>query len=372
MIWPLAARLARQLPGEAAHRLAVKSLALGIGPRHKASGFHAAMATTVAGLHFDNPLGLAAGFDKNAEAIKGSLALGFGFTEVGTITPKGQPGNPKPRVFRLPSDGAVINRYGFNNDGMVSAAKRLAEYRHRPASSGVVGVNIGANKDSDDRVQDYRLTAETLAQYADYLTVNVSSPNTPGLRGLQEPEFLNDVLMAANTGMTAAGHIRPLMLKIAPDLDHDGVIAAIDVALQQGCAGIIISNTTISRPAALTHVHQNQAGGLSGRPLMGRSSQVLATARQHLIKTGADAELPIIAAGGVDSAERAYVKLLLGASLVQVYTGLALNGPTLPATILAGLAEWFDRDGVTSLEELRNSSLSYQEACRHCRIAAEY
>lgn len=388
MIWPLAARLARQLPGEAAHRLAVKSLALGVGPKFPAAA-HPAMATTVAGLEFSNPLGLAAGFDKNAEAISGALALGFGFTEVGTITPQSQPGNPKPRVFRLPGDGAVINRYGFNNDGMARAGQRLARYRKRPVSGGpqsggpqsggpksgvavsggIVGVNIGANKDSADRVQDYHLTAESLAQYADYLTVNVSSPNTPGLRGLQEPEFLNEVLAATTSGMVAAGHRRPVMLKIAPDLDRDGVIAAVDVALAHGCGGIVISNTTISRPE-LTDAHRDQAGGLSGRPLMALSSEVLSLARQHLSSIGASADLPIIAAGGVDSATTAYIKLLLGASLVQVYTALALHGPTLPAQILTGLADWFDRDGVTGLDDLKNSSLSYLDACRHCGVAA--
>lgn len=365
MIWSLAAQVARLLPGEAAHRLAVRSLAMGIGPTYPVGQVNQRLQTNVAGINFPNPIGLAAGFDKNAEAMTGSLKLGFGFTEVGTITPKGQPGNPKPRVFRLPSDGAVINRYGFNNQGMEKAAARLAQYR-KAASNGIIGVNIGANKDSDDRINDYFLTAKRLAQYADYITVNVSSPNTPGLRGLQEPEFLKNVLKAAKdgatSGVTSGQASRPIFLKIAPDLDHDGLIAAIKVALDEGCAGMIIANTTISRPDGLTHLHKNQAGGLSGQPLLALSSEMLFAATQHLTAMGASDDLPIIAVGGVDTANTAYFKLLLGASLVQIYSGLALKGPTLPRNVLDGLETLFKRDGVTDMAALKQLSLTYDDA----------
>ena len=369
MIWSLAAQVARLLPGEPAHRLAVRSLAMGIGPTYPAGQGNPRLRANVAGINFPNPIGLAAGFDKNAEAINGSLKLGFGFTEVGTITPKGQPGNPKPRVFRLPSDGAVINRYGFNNEGMEKAAARLAHYRQGAKGDnigGVVGVNIGANKDSSDRINDYFLTAERLAQYADYITVNVSSPNTPGLRGLQEPEFLKNVLKAAKdgakSGLASGQTPRPIFLKIAPDLDHDGLIAAIEVALDEACAGMIIANTTISRPDDLTHLHKNQAGGLSGQPLLALSSQMLFAASQHLSVIGTPSALPIIAVGGVNSAETAYFKLLLGASLVQIYSGLALKGPTLPRDVLDGLEALFKRDGITEMAALKHASLTYDDA----------
>ena len=351
MIWSAASQLARLLPGEAAHRLAVKTLDYGIAPKTDNGGYGQLFNRNIAGIDFINPLGLAAGFDKNAEAIKGALGLGFGFTEVGTITPKPQPGNPKPRVFRLPEDGAVINRYGFNNEGMVAAGKRLAAYRHNPVQ-GVVGVNIGANKDSSDRVADYHATALHLAAHADYMTVNVSSPNTPGLRGLQEPQFLKEVINAALSGMAEAGAIRPLMLKIAPDLDESGLIAALDTALEEGCSGIIIANTTISRPEGLINPAKDETGGLSGAPVFALSNQMLHRAASHLMAEGQFQALPIIAVGGVSSAETAWIKLRLGASLVQCYTSLALQGPLLPQMILDGLAQKMKSEGLGSMDDL--------------------
>jgi dihydroorotate dehydrogenase len=358
--------LVRQLPAEAAHLMAVKALVMGIGPKSPAPRISSRLATEVAGLSFANPIGLAAGFDKNAEAIKGALDLGFGFVEVGTITPKPQLGNPKPRVFRLPIDGGVINRYGFNNDGMVAVSRRLAAYRKtdRRAAQAIIGVNIGANKDSADRVHDYLLTAKKLSQYADYIAVNVSSPNTPGLRGLQQSSLLKEVLKATQEGMALGGGVRPLMLKIAPDLDHNNLEAIIETALDEGCQGLIIANTTISRPDHLRSPNRHQAGGLSGRPLLMLSSQMLAASRFHLKAMKAEDKLPIIAAGGVDSPEAAYVKLLLGASLVQIYTGLVLKGPQLPAKIATGLATLLNRDGVKTLDEVRGSFSSFEQASR--------
>ena len=361
MIWSAASALARFLPGEAAHRLAVKTLDYGIAPKTDNARHGPLLARTVAGLDFVNPLGLAAGFDKNAEAIKGALGLGFGFTEVGTITPKPQPGNPKPRVFRLPQDHAVINRYGFNNDGMEQAGRRLAVYRQSPAQ-GIVGVNIGANKDSADRVADYFTTAAHLAPYADYMTVNVSSPNTPGLRGLQEPQFLKEVINAALSGMAEAGSTVPLMLKIAPDLDDTGLIAALNTALEEGCSGMIIANTTISRPSDLTHPSKNEAGGLSGAPVFSLSNQMLHRAATFLEGEGQFKNLPIIAVGGVSSAETAWVKLRLGAAMVQCYTSLALEGPLLPQIIVDGLATRLRQEGLKSIEDLTHPVADMQEA----------
>jgi len=366
VIWPAAAALARYLPGEAAHRLAVRSLALGIGPRIPADLYGDRLISRIGDVSVPNPLGLAAGFDKDAEAMSGALALGFGAVEVGTITPKPQPGNPKPRVFRLPEDGAVINRYGFNNGGMVRAAERLERFRRTSAQPGqkprqLIGVNIGANKDSTDRVADYHLAASCLAPYSDYMTVNVSSPNTPGLRGLQEPAFLAAVLEAASEGIAAAGVSRPLLLKLAPDLDESGLAAAIEVAEDKGIAGLIIANTTISRPDGLRGAHRHETGGLSGAPLFELSSAMLHRAYQMT-----RGRLPLIAAGGVACARSAYAKILLGASFVQIYTGLALKGPHLPGEILSGLNALLLEDGHGGISDAIGSASRMEEALRRC------
>lgn len=367
MIWSLAATLAKTLPGEPAHRLAVKSLAAGLGPDHRNRLKSDRLMTQVAGIECANPLGLAAGFDKNAECMVGALKLGFGFVEVGTITPKAQPGNPKPRVFRLAADGAVINRYGFNNDGIDPARARLDAYRLK-TNGGIIGVNIGANKDAKDRVADYYTTAYHLAVYADYITVNVSSPNTPGLRGLQEPHVLKNVLDAAKSGMTDAGHLRPIFLKIAPDLDDQGLIDAIDTAQSAELSGMIISNTTIARPSTLTHPYKAQAGGLSGQPLLVPSSIMLAKAAAHLNASSSLSNFPLIAAGGVSSAHTAYLKILLGASLVQVYTALAIHGPDLPKTIISGLDQLLAQDGYDHVDDARGAIPDIDAALRHVGI----
>ena len=376
MIWPVTAALARHLPGEAAHRLAVRSLALGIGPRLAADIHGDRLFSRLAGRAVMNPLGLAAGFDKDAEAMSGTLALGFGAVEVGTITPKPQPGNPKPRVFRLADDGAVINRYGFNNSGMEVAAKRLRQFRQQTGKSQapvqdnngpaqLIGVNIGANKDSADRVADYHKVASCLAPFSDYITVNVSSPNTPGLRGLQEPSFLAAVLDATYDGIAASGVTRPLLLKLAPDLDESGLSAATEVALDKGVSGLIISNTTISRPDGLRGVHRGEEGGLSGAPLFHLSTSMLHRAH-HLTK----GRMPLVAAGGVMCARTAYAKILLGASFVQIYTGLALRGPTLPRDILTGLNTLRQEDGFKTITDAVGSIPRMEDALHRCSIDA--
>ena len=364
MIWSLAGTLARTLPGEAAHRLAVQCLARGIAPRRPA-GRHPSLATTFAGLPLANPLGLAAGFDKDAEAMAGALGIGFGFVEVGTITPLAQPGNPRPRVFRLAEDAAVINRYGFNNGGMDAAAQRLEQFRRQHPERGIVGVNIGANKESRDRIADYHVTAERLAPHADYITVNVSSPNTPGLRGLQESAELRQVLSAAASGMAAAGARCPLVLKIAPDLDEAGLEEALGVALENRLAAVIIANTTITRPPSLSSPYARQQGGLSGRPLFGLSTAMLARAAAML-----KGRMPLIAAGGVDDAATAYTKILVGANLVQLYTGLAIKGALLPSQITDGLAAMLSRDGHATVEAAVGSMADPEKAHAHARRLA--
>lgn len=284
---------------------------------------------TIAGLKFPNRVGLAAGVDKDAEAIDGFLAMGFGAVEVGTLTPLPQPGNPKPRLFRLAEDGAVINRMGFNNGGIDAALARIAKARR----SGVVGINVGANKDSADRVADYALGVSKAATLADYITINVSSPNTPGLRDLQARPALDELLAASDAARYAPdGARRPLFLKIAPDLDRAGLEGAIAAGMDHHIDALIVSNTTISRPA-LTSAHTGEAGGLSGAPLRLLARAKLAEARE----IAGDA-LPLISVGGIDSAEEARRRIDAGAALVQLYSALVFHGPGLAARIARGLA----------------------------------
>jgi dihydroorotate dehydrogenase len=290
------------------------------------------LATRVAGIDFANPLGLAAGVDKDGRAIDGLFALGFGSVEIGTLTPLAQPGNPTPRLFRLPEDGAIVNRMGFNNGGLTDALPRVIAARRR----GVLGINVGANKDATDRIADYVHGVRTAAPHADYLTINVSSPNTPGLRDLQHGAALAALLGAC---VEVRGST-PLFLKVAPDLD----IAAIDevarAAIDAGIDAIIIGNTTIARPATLRSRNATEAGGLSGAPLAALARERLADFRKA---TGS--ALPLIAAGGIGDAAEAYARIRAGASLVQLYSALAYEGPGLPARLLRDLDALLARDG---------------------------
>jgi dihydroorotate dehydrogenase len=320
------------LDPERAHALTIAALAAGLGP-HGATD-DPILTTRLAGLMLPNPVGLGAGFDKDARVPGAMLAMGFGFVEVGTVTPRPQDGNPKPRIFRLAADEAVINRLGFNNGCVSAAVARLAA--KRPA--GIVGVNIGANKDSADRIVDYVTAARAVRAVADYITVNISSPNTPGLRGLQDPGELKALIDAvlAEAGAT------PVFVKVAPDLD----IAAIDgiarVALDSKVAGLIVSNTTLARPG----IDSPQAGGLSGAPLFGPSTEILRTFAKA---TGRS--LPLIGVGGIASGVQAYAKLRAGASAVQLYTGLVYHGPGLVGRIKTDLAALFRRDGFASVAD---------------------
>lgn len=346
----LGTRLLFALDPERAHALSVEALKLG-GPLCGGSAGDASLKVRVCGMDFPNPLGLAAGYDKNGEVTDALLNLGFGFVEIGTVTPLAQAGNPRPRIFRLTDDGAIINRLGFNNEGHAACAARLAR---RSGRQGIVGVNIGANKDSADRIADYRLGVERFARLASYLTVNVSSPNTPGLRNLQARESLAELLRAvreARDAVASGDRPVPIFLKIAPDLaeaDLDDIAAEV---LDKGIEGVVVSNTTVARPA-LHSADAAQAGGLSGRPLFSRSTAVLARMRQRL-----GGRVAIIGVGGVDSAETALEKIRAGADLVQLYTGMVYGGPGLPRTIVRDLAGIARREGVRRIAELRDSAV---------------
>src|SRR6516225_1935745 len=320
-----AARLLRLLPPETAHRLTIRLLAAlppaWAGARRTEDPL---LATRVFGIDFPNPVGLAAGFDKSAEVFARMPALGFGFVEIGSVTPRPQGGSPRPRLFRLVEDRAIVNRMGFNNDGLAAVAARLSA--RQDGARGILGANLGKNKDSADAAADYVAGARALAPLADYLVVNVSSPNTPGLRALQGREPLA-TLLAAVRG--ARGGTRPpLLLKIAPDLTEADKTDIAEVALAGGVDGLIVSNTTIARPAGLASPAAAEAGGLSGRPLFAPATVVLAD--MYRLTGG---RMPLIGDGGIASAEDAYAKIRAGASLLQVYTGLIYQGPGLVARI---------------------------------------
>jgi dihydroorotate dehydrogenase len=330
----------KRLPPEAAHRAAI--LGLKLAPPLPANRADPRLAASVFGLAFPNPLGLAAGFDKNAEIPGAMLRLGFGFVEVGTLTPRPQPGNPRPRLFRLSEDAAVINRFGFNNQGYDRARARL---KRRPA--GLIGVNVGANKDAADRIADYVLGVRTFAPFADYLAINVSSPNTPGLRDLQRSDALDALVARVVEARDESAPRRPLLVKIAPDLDDREIDDIFAVALARRIDGLIVSNTTIARPATLRSRHRGEAGGLSGRPLFQPSTRLLACARIAL--AGAVA---LIGCGGVEDGATALMKIEAGADLIQLYTSLALKGVGVVADILGGLARAVEARGASSVSAL--------------------
>ncbi|MDH3235260.1 MAG: quinone-dependent dihydroorotate dehydrogenase, partial [Alphaproteobacteria bacterium] len=326
------------------------ALAAGLGPKVPATT-DPILRTTLFGHDFANPVGLAAGFDKHGEAIAASLALGFGFVEIGSITPRPQPGNPRPRVFRLTQDRAVINRYGFNSEGIKAVARRLRAYRERAGMPGIVGVNLGKNKDSDDAATDYAQGAAAFGGLADYIVVNVSSPNTPGLRALQGRDELSEII--ARTREALPTPAPPLLIKLAPDLTDEDKRDVSEVALEAAVDGLIVGNTTTARPPGLTSGYAAEAGGLSGRPLMVPSTALLA---EFYALTGS--KMPLIGVGGVASAEDAYAKIRAGASLVQLYTAMVFEGPGLVPAITGGLADLLRRDGYTSVADAVGADVS--------------
>lgn len=334
----LALPLLRLLDAEDAHRATIAALKR--LPSRAPGKDDPRLAVSAFGLDFPNPIGLAAGFDKNAEIPDAMLGFGFGFVEVGTLTPRAQPGNARPRAFRLAEDRGVINRYGFNNDGHAPALERLT--RRLSHGGGIVGVNIGANKDAADRVADYVAGVKAFAGVASYLTINISSPNTPGLRDLQEPEALSELLARVIDARDAAPTRRPVLLKIAPDLTLSQLDDVVRIARARRIDGMIVSNTTISRPDTLRSPLAKETGGLSGKPLFALSTFMLA---QTYLRV--EGQFPLIGVGGIDSAETARAKIEAGATLVQLYSALVYEGPGLVARIKAGLIESLDREKTT-------------------------
>ena len=340
----LAASLLGLLPPEAAHRAAIRAVAH--YPFRRAADVDPRLRVAAFGLDFPNPLGLAAGFDKSAEAVDGLGRLGLGFVEIGTLTPKPQAGNPRPRLFRLREDAGIVNRMGFNNDGYAAALARL----ERAQRSGLVGVNIGPNKDSPDRIADYVAGIEAFAEVADYFTINISSPNTPGLRNLHARDDFEALVAAVLAARERVDVPRPVLVKISPDLDEAQLEGVLDVALERRIDGLIVSNTTLHRPATLISPQAREAGGLSGRPIFGHSTRMLA---QCFLRCGG--ALPIVGVGGVEDAATALAKIEAGASLVQIYTGLIYRGPGLVGEILRGLSAELTRRDAPSITALVGS-----------------
>ncbi len=335
----LTAAALRLLPPETAHQLAITALRSGLGPRAPKAA--ANLATEVATMALPNPIGIAAGFDKNAAVPAPLHAMGFGFVECGTVTPLAQSGNPRPRLFRLTSDQAVINRLGFNNQGLEPFAARLTPR----VTGGIVGANVGANRDSTDRTGDYVKGLVRLWGLCDYFTLNVSSPNTPGLRDLQAGAALADLLAAVNEGTAKlrATHPTPVFLKVSPDIAAGQVGEIVETAVSHGLAGLIISNTTLERPADLRSTRRDEAGGLSGVPLMARSTRLLADFFE-----AAGGRLTLIGVGGVASGGDAYAKIRAGAAAVQLYTAFALPGPALVTRIVRDLGDRLRADGFSN------------------------
>ncbi|QAX29354.1 quinone-dependent dihydroorotate dehydrogenase [Leisingera sp. NJS204] len=325
---------------ETAHGLSIKALTMGLAP---APGpvTSARLGTTLAGIDLPNPVGLAAGYDKNAEALAPLAKSGFGFIEVGAATPRPQPGNPKPRLFRLTEDKAAINRFGFNNEGMEAIAARLAQ---RPREA-VIGLNLGANKDSEDRAADFAKVLAHCGAHLDFATVNVSSPNTEKLRDLQGKAALTALLAGVIGTRNRLSRRVPVFLKIAPDLDREGIADIAAVALESGIDAVIATNTTLSRDG-LRSAHKGEAGGLSGAPLFEKSTRVLAQLSELL-----EGQVPLVGVGGISTAEQAYAKICAGASAVQFYTAMVYGGLSLAGDIARGLDALLARDGFDNVAQ---------------------
>jgi dihydroorotate dehydrogenase len=347
-LYPLAGPFLRCLDPETAHRITIRALRLGLVPA-AAKTDDPLLETRVFGLSFPNPIGLAAGFDKDAEVVDPMLALGFGFVEAGTVTPLPQPGNSGKRLFRLDEDEAVINRFGFNGHGLAAFTARLAQ-RRRNGSAGIVGANVGKNRDTADAVSDYARGIEAVCGLADYLVVNLSSPNTPGLRALQARQEIEQVLVRVMEARRRSAPDRerqpPLLAKVGPDLGDHELRDISEIALKTGIDGLIIGNTTVDRPPHLRSADRNAQGGLSGKPLMAPSTVCLSAMYRYT-----EGKLPIIGCGGIASGADAYAKIRAGASLVQLYSALVFQGPSLIGRIKRDLAARLRTDGFSSVAE---------------------
>ncbi|WP_426266080.1 quinone-dependent dihydroorotate dehydrogenase [Sphingomonas sp. LHG3443-2] len=343
-LYPLVRPLFFSLDAERAHGLSIA--ALKVLPTRKAPAFDPALASEVAGLRFPSPVGLAAGYDKNAEVFDAMLGQGFGFVEVGTLTPLAQPGNPKPRMFRLVEDAAVINRLGFNNGGQEAALARLKARR----GGGIVGVNIGANKDSPNRIRDYAEGVRRMAPVADYLTINISSPNTPGLRNLQAGGELGELLAAVREARQVAFKNPPVFLKVAPDLEDGDPIRIVRAVADHGIDGIIVSNTTVSRPP-LSSRHRDETGGLSGAPL---ASLAMHQLKAFYAVTGG--QVPLISAGGISDGHDAWWRICAGANLVQLYSAMVYKGPGIAREMASVLKNKLAATRFSSIAEAVGSS----------------
>ncbi|HOY79514.1 MAG TPA: quinone-dependent dihydroorotate dehydrogenase [Hyphomonadaceae bacterium] len=351
-LFDIATAAVRILPAESAHRFTIDALKTGLAkPVQNLDDPRFAVTLRKSGLKLPNPIGLAAGFDKNAEVFAQMLAFGFGYVECGTVTPRPQAGNPRPRLFRLTADRAVINRMGFNNEGIGMYVRRLAA---APRAIGVIGANVGANKDSEDRIADYVAGVKAVWPYCTYITINISSPNTPGLRGLQDRGALEELLGrigAAAREMDASVKGRPLFLKVAPDLDDKAITDIAEVALAQDwLSGLIVSNTTIDRPDTLVSQHKGETGGLSGAPLLEKSTNTLAA-----FHSAVGDKLDLIGAGGIASAQDVIAKLKAGAQAVQLYSALVFEGPMLAQRIKDDLVTMMNERGATHVSDLAKS-----------------
>ena len=361
MIWKFITYFVRKLDPEIAHKVSLLAFRLGIHPRFN----NVKIPTSISSLNFINPIGLAAGFDKNAEAIKSLHSLNFGFCEVGTITPLPQYGNPKPRVFRLTKDKAIINRNGFNNIGMLAAKKNLIKYRNffPIGSNFILGINIGPNKDSHNRVNDYRILSKELSEFSDFISINISSPNTPNLRDFHETKSLKEVIEAVNKGITDSKLTNsklPVFIKIAPDIDLNMLKNIIKISSAQNISGLIISNTTLERKACLKSKNIHEFGGLSGEPLFLKSTNLLAQANQIIVTNKLN--LHLIAVGGVSDQFTAYAKILCGADLVQLYSSITYEGPGIANKINKGIIKLMYRDKIKDLIKIKGLAKNANEA----------
>ena len=350
-LFPIARPFLHALDAEEAHNLTIFGMKTGLSPCYRRKD-DPVLATHAFGLDFANPVGLAAGFDKNGEVVDASLDLGFGFVEAGTVTPKPQAGNDKPRLFRLKEDKGVINRYGFNNKGLDTFHKNISRRR----TKGIFGANVGANKDASDRTEDYVTCIEQLYGHSDYFTVNISSPNTPGLRALQSRESLEDLIdrvqAVRDRKMDAGGLFVPILVKIAPDLQLDDIDDITAVAVSHAVDGLIVSNTTITRPDNLKSINKKEAGGLSGAPLMALSTETLAR-----VYEATEGQIPLIGVGGISSGADAYEKIIHGASLVQLYSAMAYDGPGLITRIKKDLVKLLKKNGFASVSDAVGAAL---------------